>query len=73
MKEYLNIINDDIKRFIENYLIGGLLDGITGMSDLEEYIPSKYPHLSILYLLKRNSIDSYIMDFISMYLVDDKI
>ncbi len=67
MKEYLNIINDDIKRFIENYLIGGLLDGITGMSDLEEYIPSKYPHLSILYLLKRNSIDSYIMDFISMY------
>lgn len=67
MEEYIKIINDDIKRFIENYLIGGLLDGVMGMSDLEEYIPSKYPHLSILYLLKQNCIDSYIPDFISAY------
>lgn len=54
MEKYIDIIKDDIKRFIKNYLIAGELVDMTGMSDLEEYIPCKYPYLSILYLLKQN-------------------
>lgn len=67
MKNYIGILSDDIKRFINNYLIAGQLADVVGMSELEEYIPSKFPFLSILYLLNQNALESYASDFISKY------
>lgn len=67
MEQYIAIIKDDIKRFIKNYLIAGELVDITGMSDLEEYIPSKYPYLSILYLLKQNDLNKDETWFVENY------
>lgn len=67
MEKYVDIINEDIKRFIKNYLISGQLEDVCGMSYLEEYIPSKFPYLSILYLLKQSSLNSFVSDFISKF------
>lgn len=67
MKNYIGILSDDIKRFINNYLIAGQLADVMGMSELEEYIPSKFPYLSILYLLNQNALESDASDFISKY------
>lgn len=67
MKNYIGILSDDIKRFINNYLIAGQLADVMGMSELEEYIPSKFPFLSILYLLNQNALESDVSDFISKY------
>ena len=67
MEHYIAIIKDDIKRFIKNYLIAGELVDMTGMSDLEEYIPSKYPYLSILYLLKQNGLNKEETWFVENY------
>lgn len=67
MERYIQIIKDDIKRFIKNYLIAGELVDMIGMSDLEEYIPSKYPYLSILYLLKQNSLNKDATWFVESY------
>ena len=67
MEQYIAIIKDDIKRFIKNYLIAGELVDMTGMSDLEEYIPSKYPYLSILFLLKQNGLNKDETWFVENY------
>lgn len=67
MEKYVDIINEDIKRFIKNYLISGQLEDVSGMSNLEEYIPSKFPYLSILYLLNQSSSCSFASDFIRKF------
>lgn len=67
MEKYVDIINEDIKRFIKNYLISGQLEDVSGMSNLEEYIPSKFPYLSILYLLNQSGSGSFASDFISKF------
>lgn len=67
MEKYVDIINEDIKRFIKNYLISGQLEDVCGMSNLEEYIPSKFPYLSILYLLKQSSPGPFVSDFIRKF------
>ena len=67
MEKYIAIIKDDIKRFIKNYLIAGKLVDMRGMSDLEEYIPSKFPYLSVLYLLNQNGLNKEATWFIDSY------
>lgn len=67
MEKYIAIIKEDIKRFIKNYLRTGELADMKGMSDLDENIPSKYPYLSILYLLKQNGLDKDVTWFIDRY------
>lgn len=67
MRKYVTIIKDDIKRFIKNYLIAGKLVDVTGLSNLEEYVPSKFPYLSILYLLKQNGLNEDETWFVENY------
>lgn len=53
-QKYLNILKNDIERFISNYLIDGNLDELDDADKVNLYITDSFPYLSILHLIHSN-------------------
>lgn len=66
-QKYLNILNNDINRFISNYLIDGNLDELNEADKVSQYITDSFPYLSILHLIHSNYDSFEVKKFVQNY------